>query len=54
MIDKKENFEEILERFNDNPKNFIYLEALKLFYESMDYVVKIEALKLLEKTAQLF
>lgn len=50
---KKKNFEAILEKLNDAPvdelKAFINREALRLFCETKDERVAIEALKLLEK-----
>lgn len=50
---KKTNFETILRKLDDAPiktfRRFIDREALRLFCETKNEMVKIEALKLLEK-----
>lgn len=50
---KKTNFEATLKKLDDAPdktfRRFINREALRLFCETKNEMVKIEALKLLEK-----
>lgn len=44
---KKEEFEKMAERFTDNRELFIQNEALRIFCEAEDCVLKLEALKVL-------
>lgn len=50
----KETFDETAKRFNKDEKTFICTEALRLFYQTENDEIALEALKLLESAAQLF
>ena len=51
-MDKKESFEEISRRFNENERTFICTEALRIFFQSDSAEVALSALELLERAAQ--
>ena len=46
--EKYESFDDVSKRFTQDPTLFITNEALRIFYETCDEKVKLDALKILE------
>ena len=50
---KSETFEEMTARFNNDQGTFICTEALKIFHKAENEEIALEALRILERAAQL-
>lgn len=50
----KMDFDEALKQFNQDKRSFIAIKALKIFCDTKDEKTALEALKILERVAQLF
>lgn len=47
FAEKEKSFQEVCDRYNGREKKFILTEAMKIFCETDDLAVKLEALKLI-------
>ena len=52
-IPDPDSFEHRVEVFNENKKNFIFTEVLKIYYQAKSREVALEALRLLIEAARL-
>lgn len=50
---KRETFEKMTARFNNSPEMFICTEALSIFYKAEREEIALDALKILERAAQI-